>query len=215
MINQLKAIGAHVLTSHDARIHCSGHALKGELRYIYNVVRPKNVLPIHGEVRHLLANAKVAEEVGIKQENIAIMTNGATVEIRNSQIEIVSKAESGYVYVDGKAVDQITEKDLDHRRILRDEGFVAVTVTVDLDAKLVITKPKIVPRTIAEDESVFYKLPNKITKVLNRAMTEDNITDLKKLSQLTRRITGSFVARNLRRSPMILPIVCNKQESIV
>lgn len=212
LINRMKTAGANVWTSHETAIHCSGHANQGELRYIYNVVKPRNVMPIHGEIRHLLANADVAHSVGIDPQNIAVAKNGVIFELNNSEVKIVGKIKNSYIYVDGKSIDTITDEDLDHRKTLSEEGFIVISVTVDFDKKTVITKPKITAKGMAENDEVFYKLSHKITKELTKAMIEENILNNHKLAQKVRRIVGSFVGNKLRRSPMILPIVTNKHE---
>ncbi|MDR0950699.1 MAG: ribonuclease J [Candidatus Ancillula sp.] len=214
LVNQLKQVGATVYTNRDRKIHCSGHANQGELKYIYNVVRPKNVMPIHGEVRHLTANARTAASVGIHPNGIPIVKDGGIVELRDGKVNVVGKIECGYVYVDGKSVGSVTSDDLEKRRVLSEEGFVAVSATVDLDAMQVITKPRVVTRGMAEDDSRFYKLPHKISHALQRAM-DNGESDLHKLSQVARRTAGKYVAKELHRSPMILPIVSQSQQTQV
>jgi ribonuclease J len=137
------------------------------------------------------------------------------VDIRDGRATQVGQLENGYIFVDGKTVGQVDEQDLEHRKILSQEGFLAVSVTVDPDSKKVITNPRVVAKGIAEDVSAFYQLPRKVRKAVERAMQEENIVEANKLNRVVRKTAGSFVARELRRSPMILPLVSVVQETAV
>lgn len=206
LINQLQTIGAKVYTSADAKIHCSGHACKNELRYIYNVVNPQNVLPIHGEPRHLLANADVANSVGIQKDHIAIIQNGTVLDYCDGDIDVVGRLDHGYVYVDGKAIDVVTDEDLEHRKILSQEGFVSVTVIYNPKTLKVINRPKIVAKGVAEDPIVYRNLPERVLSAVEKELNKPSWTP-KSVTKAARRSVGSWVAMKLRRSPMILPIV--------
>jgi ribonuclease J len=213
--NKLIALGANIYSKDNAKVHCSGHACEGELRYIYNIVRPNNVLPIHGENMHLVANALIAQSTGLDAKNVPLILSGGVVDVHNHQASIAGYVENGYVFVDGKNVGGITDDDLEHRRVLSQEGFIAVTVTVDLDAKSVITKPKVVAKGVAEDFSAYYELPGKVRREVEKAMFDTDDVSIDALTRIVRRTTGRWVAKNLRRSPMILPIVSNKQQTMV
>ncbi|MDR2508604.1 MAG: ribonuclease J [Candidatus Ancillula sp.] len=213
--NRIITLGAKIYSRDNAVVHCSGHANRGELEYIYNVVRPKNVLPIHGEPRHLLENARIAQSTGIDPRDTPTILNGGVLDIFESRAKIVGRIKNGYVFVDGRNVGTVSEEDLVQRRILSEEGFVAVFATVDLDAKKVIVRPRIVAKAVAENDAIFAGLVSKVRKALERAMLEDGIDDLGKLSRVVRRVVGKWVSRELRRSPMILPMVNAASETLV
>ncbi len=207
LINRILTLGATVISSKTARVHCSGHANQGELRIVYNVVRPKNVLPIHGEVQHLLANAAVAHSCRIPRENIAVVKDGGVIDVHNGQARVVGRIENGYIFVDGKSVGEVSDGHLKQRKTLGQEGFIAITVTVDLVSREVVTTPKISVIAVAEDLSVFAKLPNKIKKELVTTMEENHNVTAQKLTKIVRQTVGHYVERVLKRSPMILPLV--------
>ena len=129
VINGLSRWGANVVHKGNALVHVSGHASAGELLYCYNIVRPRNVLPVHGEIRHMRANAELAREAGV--ENVVIAEDGVVVDLVDGVAAIAGKVDVGYVFVDGSSVGDITESSLKDRRILGEEGFISVIVVVD------------------------------------------------------------------------------------
>src|SRR3712207_4441904 len=132
VINGLARWGANVVHKGNAMVHVSGHASAGELLYCYNIVRPRNVLPVHGEIRHMLANAALAKATGVADEHVVVAEDGVVVDLVDGKVEIAGKVPCGYVFVDGQSVGDITEASLKDRRILGEEGFVSVVVVVDL-----------------------------------------------------------------------------------
>ncbi|HYF72712.1 MAG TPA: ribonuclease J, partial [Nocardioides sp.] len=147
VINGLARWGARVVHKGNALVHVSGHASAGELLYCYNIVRPRNVLPVHGEIRHMLANAQLARDTGI--ENVVIAEDGVVVDLVDGVASIVGKVDCGYVFVDGSSVGDITESDLKDRRILGEEGFISVIVVVDSQTGKVVSGPEIHARGFA------------------------------------------------------------------
>jgi ribonuclease J len=214
LVNRILTLGADVISSRTAKVHCSGHANQGELRIAYNVVQPKNVMPIHGEVQHLLANAAVAQSCGIAQENIAVVRDGTVVDVCEGQAKVVGRLENGYIFVDGKSVGEVSDLDLTQRKILGKEGFIAISVAVDLTTREVVSLPKISAIAVAEDLSVFAKLPKKITKRLRESMEEDRDISVNKLAKIVRRTVGNYVGNVLKRAPMILPLVSTVNRTI-
>jgi ribonuclease J len=155
----------------------------------------------------LLANAAVANSCRIPHENIAIVKDGGVVDVSGGKAKVVGRIENGYVFVDGKSVGEVSDSDLKQRKTLGQEGFIAITVTVDLVSREVVTTPKISAIAVAEDLSVFAKLPKKIKKELTTAMEENHNITAHKLTKIVRRTVGHYVGRVLKRSPMILPLV--------
>lgn len=206
MIDGLTKLGATVVHKGNAKVHVSGHAAAGELLYCYNILKPKNVLPVHGEYRHLMANAKLARETGIPEKNTILGENGTVVDLRDGVAEVVGQVDIGFVYVDGSSVGEITDADLKDRRILGEEGFISVIVVVDSATGSVISGPEIHARGFAEADNVFDSVKPKIAAALAEA-AKSGVRDNHALSQVVRRTIGRWVNQSLRRRPMIVPMV--------
>jgi ribonuclease J len=204
VINGLARLGARVVHKGNALVHVSGHASAGELLYCYNIVKPKNVLPVHGEIRHMLANAELARQTGVP--NVVIAEDGVVVDLLDGIASVVGKVDCGYVFVDGSSVGDITESDLKDRRILGEEGFVSVIVVMDSVSGKVAAGPEIHARGNALDGSSFEELKQPIIDALDRAVAEGN-TDAYQLQQTVRRVVGRWVNNTHRRRPMIIPVV--------
>lgn len=208
VVNGLMALGAEVVHKGNAKVHTSGHASAGELLYCYNIVRPKNVMPVHGEVRHLIANGKVAEATGVPEKNVVLAKDGHVVDLKDGVARIVGEIPNGYVYVDGSSVGAISEADLKDRRILGDEGFISLFAVVNSETGALIAGPEIHARGVAEDDQVFEKIRPEIIKALEQAVADQsNRRDTHQLQQVMRRVIGRYVSQRLRRRPMIIPIV--------
>jgi len=206
IINALMRLGATVVHQGSARVHVSGHASAGELLYCYNIIRPKNVMPVHGEVRHLLANGHLAVKTGIAQERVIFAENGVVVDLRDGLANVVGAVEVHNVYVDGSSVGEITDTELKDRRILSEEGFVSVFAVIDSSNGKVVSGPEVHARGIAEDDSVFDAIVPQIKNALEEAARAGN-ADTHQLEQVARRVLGRFVGTKLRRRPMIIPVV--------
>ena len=131
VINGLTKLGANVVHKSNALVHVSGHASAGELLYCYNILRPRNVMPVHGEIRHLVANAALAVDTGVPADRVVVAEDGVVVDLVDGVARVSGKVECGYVFVDGSSVGDITESDLKDRRILGEEGFISVMVVMD------------------------------------------------------------------------------------
>lgn len=206
VINGLMKLGANVIHKGNARVHVSGHAAAGELLYCYNILRPRNVLPVHGEMRHLVANAQLAQATGIPAGNTFLGENGTIFDMCDGDVRVAGQRDLGFVYVDGSTVGAITDADLKDRRILAEEGFISVIVVVDAHSGGVISGPEIHARGFAEDDAVFDDVKPKIVAALAEAV-HDGVRDTHALSQVVRRTLGTWVSRRLRRRPMLVPLV--------
>ena len=206
VINGLMKLGANVVHKGNAKVHVSGHAAAGELLYCYNILKPKNVLPVHGEYRHLVANQQLAIQMGIPEENTFIGEDGTVIDLKDGVAEIVGQLDLGYVYVDGSSVGEITDADLKDRRILAEEGFVSIFVAIDAQTGRVIVGPEIQSRGFAEEESVFDSVKPMIIKALSDAAA-NGTRDTHAFSQVIRRTVGRWVNTSHRRRPMIVPVV--------
>jgi ribonuclease J len=206
VINGLIDLGANVVHKGNAKVHVSGHAAAGELLYCYNIVKPRSVMPVHGEARHLRANASIAIESGVPKENVVVGENGTVVDLRDGVARAVGQLDIGFVYVDGSTVGEITEADLKDRRILAEEGFISIFIAMDAQTGKIIVGPEIHARGFAPDDAVFDDVRPAIVKALENAATQGT-RDAQSFQQVVRRTVGRWVNSQLRRRPMIVPIV--------
>ena len=206
IINELTRFGAKVVHKANAMVHVSGHAAAGELLYCYNIVKPKYVLPIHGEWRHLKANAELAIQSGVPRENTFIIDNGVVIDLVNHEAEVVGAIPVGFVFVDGQSIGDITESSLKDRRILGEEGFISCVVVVDSQSGKIVAGPDIHARGFNEDAAMFDEVKLRIEKALAAAVV-DGINGTHQLSQIVRKTIGGWVGGEHRRKPMIVPVV--------
>jgi ribonuclease J len=205
VINGLTRLGATVVHRGNALVHVSGHASAGELLYCYNIVKPKNVMPVHGEIRHLIANGDLAVATGVRRENTIIAEDGTVVDLQHGRARVVGKVDSGYIFVDGMTVGDITET-LTDRRILGEEGFISVIAVVNTHANTIVSGPDIHARGFIEDDSVFDSVRTQLIEALESALA-DGVDDSHRLQQVIRRRLGKWVNDKYRRRPMIIPVV--------
>jgi ribonuclease J len=206
IINELTRFGAKVVHKANAMVHVSGHAAAGELLYCYNIVKPKYVLPIHGEWRHLKANAELAIQSGVPRENTFIIDNGVVIDLVNHEAEVVGAIPVGFVFVDGQSIGDITESSLKDRRILGEEGFISCVVVIDSQSGKIVAGPDIHARGFNEDAAMFDEVKLRIEKALAVAVV-DGINGTHQLSQIVRKTIGGWVGGEHRRKPMIVPVV--------
>lgn len=206
IINGLTRLGARVVHGGNAKVHVSGHASAGELMYCYNILKPRNVMPVHGEVRHLVANGALAVKTGVPADRVVLAEDGVVVDLVDGKASVVGAVPCGYVYVDGSSVGEITEAELKDRVVLGQEGFVSVFAVIDTATGKVLAPPQVLARGMAEDASVFDKVMPEVTAALENAIA-GGATDTHQLQQIMRRTIGRYVATRLRRKPMIVPVV--------
>ncbi len=206
VINGLTRHGANVIHKGNALVHVSGHASAGELLYCYNIVKPRNVMPMHGEIRHLHANADLAIQTGVPAQNVVVVEDGVVVDLIDGKAVVSGKVDCGYVFVDGSTVGDITETSLKDRRILGDEGFISVIAVMDSVTGKLTAGPEIHARGFAEDDTVFDDLKPKIEAEIEKAIGT-GLDDMYQLQQVIRRVVGKWVSDTHRRRPMIIPVV--------
>nr|WP_269440771.1 ribonuclease J [Micromonospora tarapacensis] len=206
VINRLARAGAVVVHKEVAKVHVSGHAPSGELLYLLNVVRPSNLMPVHGEWRHLRAHARLGIESGVAPDRVVLCEDGDVVDLVEGRASVVGHVKSRYVYVDGLAVGDVSESLLTERRMLGDGGFIAATVVVDSVTGKVVAGPTVSAKGFSEDPEAFNPVLPLVTEALNRAAA-DGITDPHQLQQIVRRTVGRWVNDAYRRRPMIVPTV--------
>ena len=206
VINDLTRLGARVVSKENAKVHVSGHASAGELIYCYNIVQPKNVMPIHGEVRHLVGNGQLAVKTGIDPQNVVLAEDGVTVDLKDGVARVSGIVPCEYVYVDGRSIGEISEDELETRRTLGSEGFISIFAVVEHDSGMVLAGPEIRAIGMAEDDSVFEEILPDVAQALKDAAAPGG-QDPYVLQQAMRRVIGRWVARRLHRRPMIVPVV--------
>ena len=206
VINGLTRWGATVVHRGNAMVHTSGHASADELLYAYNLVKPRNAMPIHGEIRHLHANAAVAVNAGVARDRVILAEDGVVVDLAAGVARVVGAVPCGYVYVDGSNVGGVAEASLKDRRILGEEGFISVVVVVDSVTGKVTGGPEIHARGFAEDDSVFDEIRPLVADALEKAAAAGG-ADTYQLQQTIRRTIGRWVSGRYRRRPMIIPVV--------
>jgi ribonuclease J len=187
-------------------VHVSGHASAGELLYCYNIVKPRNVLPVHGEWRHMYANAQLAKQTGVPEGNVLIAEDGVVIDLIDGRAEIVGKIDCGYVYVDGSNIGGTDEALLKDRRILRDEGFITCVIVLDAASGKIASGPEITARGFAEGDEIFEQVIPKVERAVEEAVA-GGVRDDYQLQQVVRRAIGSWAGGKIRRRPMIIPVV--------
>lgn len=206
VINELSAKGADVIFQ-DA--HVSGHACQEELKLIYSLVHPKYAIPVHGEYRHLKANAGLAMSLGIPKENTFILRSGDVLELDDEQAKIVDHVHTGAILVDGLGVGDVGNIVLRDRQHLAEDGILIVVMTLERYSNQVLAGPDIVSRGfvyVRESEELMDEARHVVESALDGCM-DKHITDWGKLKNATKDALSEFLWKKTKRSPMILPII--------
>ncbi|MFD0204103.1 MULTISPECIES: ribonuclease J [Saccharothrix] len=206
VVNGLARLGATVVHQGNAKVHVSGHSPAGELLFLYNAVRPSNVMPVHGEWRHLRANAALAVATGVNPERVVIAEDGVVVDLVDGKAAISGKVEVGHVYVDGLSVGDVGESTLSDRLVLGEGGFIAITVAVDSSSGRAVAPPTVSGRGFSDDPKALDQAISLVEMELSRTEAE-GITDSHRIAQAVRRVVGRWVAETYRRRPMIVPTI--------
>ncbi|WP_280267811.1 ribonuclease J [Nocardia wallacei] len=206
VVNGLARLGATVVTQQNAKVHVSGHASAGELLYLYNAVRPTNAMPVHGEWRHLRANAALAVATGVPEDRVMLAENGVVVDLVDGIASIVGRVPVGQVYVDGLSVGDVGESTLSDRLVLGEGGFIAITVAVDETTGKAVSAPEVSGRGFSDDPGALVEAQQLVEAELQR-LAGEGVTDTHRIAQSVRRVVGRWVADTYRRRPMIVPTV--------
>ncbi|MDF0531444.1 ribonuclease J [Tsukamurella sp. 8F] len=205
VVNGLAKLGAKVITQQSAKVHVSGHASAGELLYLYNAVRPRNAMPVHGEWRHLRANAALAVATGVPEERVMLAEDGVVVDLVDGVAKIVGQVPVGHVYVDGLSVGDVGESTLSDRLILGEGGFISITVAVDGEGRAV-SAPEVSGRGFSDDPSALKEAAALVEETLAQ-LSAEGVKEPHRIAQAVRRAVGRWVAGAYRRKPMIVPTV--------
>ncbi len=205
VIDSLSKIGARVITNAQARVHVTGHAYAGELMFLYNGVRPRNVMPVHGTWRHLRANSKLAVLSGVPEENVMLAENGVSVDLVNGVASIAGAVPVGKMFVDGLITGDVGESVVGERLTLA-SGFIAVTVVVHRGTGKPAGPAHLHSRGFSEDPKALEPAALKVQQELER-LAGEQVTDTGRIAQAARRAVGKWVGEVYRRQPMIVPTV--------
>lgn len=205
VMDGLAKIGARVVTNQQVRVHVSGHAYSGELLFLYNGVRPRNVMPVHGTWRMLRANAKLAAGTGVPEDRILLTENGVSVDLMSGVASIAGAVPVGKMFVDGLVTGDVGDATLGERLTLS-SGFVAITLVLRRGTGRVAAPPQLHSRGFSEDPKALDPVALKIDAALE-ALAADNVTDPVRIAQAVRRTVGKWVGETYRRQPMIVPTV--------
>ncbi|TCJ99064.1 ribonuclease J [Nocardia alba] len=206
VVNGLARLGATVITQQNAKVHVSGHASAGELLYLYNAVRPTNAMPVHGEWRHLRANAALAVATGVPEERVMLAEDGVVVDLVDGIASIVGRVPVGHVYVDGLSVGDVGESTLSDRLVLGEGGFISITIVIDSTTGKAVSTPELNGRGFSDDRTALDGANELVEAELLR-LAGEGITDTHRIAQGVRRVVGRWVADVYRRRPMIVPTV--------
>ncbi|MDN5900264.1 MAG: ribonuclease J [Brachybacterium sp.] len=206
IINKLTDLGANIVHKGNAKVHVSGHASAGELVYCYNIVRPKNVMPVHGESKHMHANAELARRTGVPEKNIVLAQDGVTVDLVDGHAKISGKVEAGLVYVDGQTIGTATEDTLAERRMLSGGGVVTVVALIDPKTNQPVEPLEFITKGFVHDDKTFKGAETQVSKALARAR-QDKIDDIGELEEIIVEAVGSYLRRTYRREPAVMAVV--------
>jgi ribonuclease J len=205
-INRLAKAGAEVLHQENAPVHVSGHGNAEELRTMIGLVRPKAVMPVHGEFRMLAANARLAAEGGIPEDAIVIAENGTVVELSATGVRVVDEVESGMTFVDGLGVGDVHDVALRDRRHLSEDGVLIVVATLAASNGRTTGSPELIARGFAEPGPLLDELREEAGRVLAELL-EDDVVEIKLLQEHLHDGLGQLIYDRTGRRPMILPVV--------
>lgn len=208
VIDGLLRAGADVVHSGLVDVHATGHAQADELKTYYSIVKPEWFVPVHGEYRHLVANARLGELMGVPRSNVLMCEDGDVIELSDEGLNLAGRVPAGYLYVDG-IVGDVSHGVLRDRRVLAEEGVVVVVVTVDIESGKVLTGPEIITRGwvyAPEAEDLLDEACDTVAAAVERALAE-GVRDPEGLERDVRRAAGRFVNERTKRRPMIVPVV--------
>ncbi|MEJ5927060.1 ribonuclease J [Corynebacterium sp. H128] len=207
VINMLAQIGATVITGRDAKVHTSGHGYSGELLFLYNAVRPKNAMPVHGEWRHLRANKELAISTGVARDRVVLAQNGVVVDLVNGRASVVGQIPVGNLYVDGVTMGDIDAKVLEDRTSMGEGGVIDITAVIDNRTGRLLERPT--ARAFGFSEDAVAMMPE-IAELVENIMMEqagEGENDPYRIAQQVRRKVSRFVEQKWRRKPLIMPTV--------
>ena len=207
VINELSAKGANVIFQD---VHVSGHACQEELKLIYSLVKPRYAIPVHGEFRHLKANAELAMSLGIPKDNVYILQSGDVLEVSSQEAKVVDKVHTGSILVDGLGVGDVGNIVLRDRQHLAEDGILIVVLTLEKGSNQRLAGPDIVSRGfvyVRESEGLMEEARHVLTDAVEDCLTHQRNADWSKIKLVIRDTMNEFIWKRTKRRPMILPII--------
>lgn len=208
VIDDLLRAGVEVVHSGVADVHATGHAQADELKTYLSITEPEWYVPIHGEYRHMVANAKLGLLMGLAKDHVLVCEDGDVLELSDDGLRNAGRVPAGYLYVDG-IVGDVGQGVLRDRRVLAEEGVVVVVVTVDIGSGKVLTGPEIITRGwvyAPEAEDLLDEACERVAAVVEASLAA-GVKDVESLERDVRRAAGKFVSERTKRRPMIVPVV--------
>jgi ribonuclease J len=205
-INRLTKAGALVLHEENAKVHVSGHANSEELRTLLALLRPKAVMPVHGEYRMQAAHARLAQEAGVPADAIVLAENGSVVELSAEGARIVDRVDAGVTFVDGLGIGDVRDVALRDRRHLAEDGVLIVVTTLAVSDGHEVAPPELIARGVAESDGFVDELRAEADRLV-RDLAREGMTEVKLLQEHLHDALGQIVYDRTRRRPMILPVV--------
>ena len=208
IINGLFRRGAEVLYEDNAFVHVSGHASQEDLKLMLSLTRPRYVLPVHGEYRHLIGHSRLAASVGIPSDRIFVLEDGLGLEVTATEARVVGRFPAGRVLVDGKGVGDIGAVVLRDRQLLAQEGLISVSIAVDAGGH-VVAGPEIASRGVVyvkENEALIEELRAAVAKALGERDATAPF-DREVVSALMRTAVRQFITQRFQRKPVVLPMI--------
>jgi ribonuclease J len=206
IINRLFQRGANVIYHTIAPVHVSGHAAQEEMKLLINMVRPQYFVPIHGELRHLHQHARLAMELGIPQENIAVVENGTVLEFDKSGMHIGERLPGGYVFVDGTGVGDVGPAVMRDRDTLARDGVIIINMVIDGNSRDVLSEPEIVSRGFVHPNDGT-EVIDTVKEIVLKVVSERGNGDAEALREAIEKAVGTFIYRETKRRPMLFALV--------
>ena len=206
IINELQMKGAEVIFQD---VHVSGHACQEDIKLIYTLVKPKYSVPVHGEYRHLIAQRRIAKDLGIPKENIFILHSGEILELSEDSAKVAGKVPVGAILVDGLGVGDVGNVVLRDRQHLAEDGIVIVVFGIDKDSAQLVSGPSIVSRGfvyVRESDKLIEDATDMVYDDVTEAL-DKGITDWTKLKNIVKDTLSDYIWKKTKRRPMIMPII--------
>ena len=206
VINDLLRKGADVIFQ-DA--HVSGHACQEEIKLIYSLVHPKYAIPVHGEYRHLKAQAAIAHQLGIEKDHIFVLQSGDVMEMDAERAQVVDKIHTGAIFVDGLGVGDVGNIVMRDRQHLAEDGIMIVVLTLEKKSNTLMSGPDIVSRGfvyVRESEDLMEQARAVVYDAVEKCL-DRNISDWGKMKNVMKDALGDYIRKKTKRNPMILPII--------
>ncbi|MBB5833225.1 ribonuclease J [Brachybacterium aquaticum] len=206
IINKLIDLGANIVHKGNAKVHVSGHASAGELVYCYNIVKPRNVMPVHGESKHLHANAELARMTGVPDDRVVVGFDGVVVDLVDGKVKVAGKVDAGLVYVDGQTIGAATEDTLAERRLLSGGGVVTVVALIDPKTHKPVEPVEFLTKGFVHDKKTFEGASAQVEKALVQSKA-DGIDDIAEIEKIVVDTVSNHLRRTYRREPAVMAVV--------